>query len=129
MDMTICRWNDDRVHIFGHSGKCVFCGMSKDYKPEAPKPMAMNEDLGKIRYTLVPNRSTRVIAEIFTKGAKKYAIDNWKLLTVSNRIDAALRHIDSFRSGERNDAQDGFHNLLMAAADLIMAAENDLGDS
>lgn len=59
----------------------------------------------KLRWDLVPWGSFEKVVEVITKGAKKYGIDNWKMIP-SNIFDAALmRHYVSYKKGEHIDFQ------------------------
>ena len=59
----------------------------------------------KLRYDLVPWGSFEKVVEVITKGAKKYGIDNWKIVP-SNIFDAALmRHYVSYKKGIHIDPQ------------------------
>lgn len=84
----------------------------------------MNEDNGKLDYTLIPPDALEAVVEAFMDGVRKYERDDWKNLSVNNRVAAAMRHIEQFRRGRTHDFTSRVHHLGHAAADLMMAYSN-----
>ncbi len=70
-------------------------------------------DAGKLRYSLIPPSATKAIAEVLTFGAAKYAPNSWQ--TVENAeeryLDALIRHLEAYRSGERLDPESGLPHI------------------
>lgn len=59
---------------------------------------------GKGRYDLISPRAMHRLAIVMEKGAKKYAARNWeKGMPLSNYMDSALRHLNQYLSGMRNE--------------------------
>lgn len=57
-----------------------------------------------------------LLADVYTRGACKYAPDNWRAGFKFSRILAALlRHVWSYIAGERCDPEDGQHHLASVA--------------
>jgi hypothetical protein len=105
---------------------------------------ARKDDQDKIRYTLLPPRALREVARIYTFGASHYGPWNWhRGLKYSRLLDAAQRHIEEFRLGEKfsEHTQGGkpIHHLASAIFSLLAILEfelegrdgdlNDLADS
>jgi len=81
-------------------------------------------DNEKIKYSLVPSKTYAEIASILTFGANKYGKDNWKLCKDVDRfMDAAIRHIESYRNGDIKDIESGISHLSHAITNLIFINE------
>ena len=52
------------------------------------------------RLTLMPPKAMLAVGEVLAKGAKKYGIDNWKLISWQEHADHALEHIYKHLKGE-----------------------------
>ncbi len=83
--------------------------------PEDPnigiRGLRFNE--GKIRYDLLEPYAIEKLAEVFTKGAEKYAPNNWLKGMEWSEITASLkRHLAAYEQGEDYDKETG---LLHAA--------------
>ena len=69
-------------------------------------------DQDKLRYDLLPVEPMRLVAEVYTMGAKKYDDRNWEKGIEWGRIYGALqRHANAFWGGESHCPQDGQHHL------------------
>jgi len=76
------------------------------------KDLGMRFNTGKIRYDLIPRMWTKVLAEILTRGAVKYAPHNWeKGLSWAETTASLYRHLNAFLGGERYDPESGSHHL------------------
>ncbi len=82
-------------------------------------------DKGKIQYRLIPPKALRAIAENLTYGAQKYAAHTWTQVEPERYLDAAYRHLESFRLGDRIDEESGLHHLAMAATNLMFLIERE----
>ena len=59
---------------------------------------------GKGRYDLLPPTAIRRVAEIFRKGAMKYANRNWeKGIPLGRLLDSAKRHLDQYQEGMEDE--------------------------
>ena len=78
-------------------------------------------DTEKLRWDLLPIECVEDIVKILTFGAKKYAPDNWKIVNdAENRYYSALmRHISTWRQGEKIDPESGLNHLSHALCNLI----------
>ena len=77
---------------------------------------AKKNDLGKLRYDLIPTGPLRELARVYTIGSKKYADDNWRGGFAWGRVYAALqRHANAFWSGEQFDPEDDQEHLASVA--------------
>lgn len=87
---------------------------------EAPAAPRLNEgrkaDASKPRMDLLPPDALREIAQVLTKGAKKYGDRNWeKGMDWGRLIGAAYRHLSAFQSGEDFDDETGLPHLAHLA--------------
>lgn len=85
-------------------------------------PGVKNDRLdGKIMWELVPIECIEEIAELYTKGASKYAPNNWQKL--ENGVDryyaALLRHLVAWRKGEDIDPDTKSRHLAAVAWNAI----------
>lgn len=88
-------------------------------------------DSGKPMPRLLPPSALLAIARVLTFGAKKYSPDNWKHVAGAKDryLDAMLRHILAYNSGEVNDPESGENHLAHAGCCLLFlldAAETGL---
>ncbi len=73
-------------------------------------------DDGKARFSLIPPKFLKALAELFTMGAKKYSDFNWFLgMDYSRVYDAMNRHANAWWDGEQNDPIDGQNHLISVA--------------
>lgn len=78
------------------------------------------KDQGKTRFSLMPWAIIRVIADVYTFGATKYAARNWEQgIEISRLFDAAMRHLTAWWEGEEVDPESGFSHLAHAAWNCI----------
>jgi len=81
------------------------------------------DDKGKPMVSLVESDFILGMAKVLTAGAKKYAIDNWKLGSSKKDIrrykDALLRHTLAYTSGEKLDPETGLSHAYHAACNLM----------
>ena len=82
---------------------------------------ALKHDHGKTRMGLLPPEALTAIAEVFTFGAEKYGVDNWRHGMAWSRLyDALLRHLFAWQAGEETDAESGRPHLAHAGCCLLM---------
>lgn len=88
-------------------------------------------DQGKPPLSILTKESLIAEAQAFAYGELKYSRHNYKLGMNWNRIiDASLRHITAFNSGEDMDQESGLNHLWHAKACLAMLIyyyENKVG--
>lgn len=71
---------------------------------------------GKVRLELLEPHAIHELAMVFTKGAEKYAPNNWlRGLSWQSVIACAKRHIAKFEKGEDFDDETGCHHMAHAA--------------
>ena len=81
-------------------------------------------DNSKLRYSLIPPKTTKELAKVLTYGAKKYKPNNWKNADDTTRyIDALYRHLESWRSGESFDDESGLSHLSHALTNIAFLIE------
>lgn len=74
------------------------------------------DDQEKLRIGLIPVRPLLLLADVYTRGAKKYADDNWRKGLAWHRVfDALQRHALAWWAGEQSDPDDGQHHLASVA--------------
>lgn len=72
-------------------------------------------DGGKAPLSLIPYEALVAEAEVLAFGARKYAAHNWRGgFEWTRLIDAALRHLLAFNSGEDKDPESGLSHLAHA---------------
>lgn len=90
-------------------------------------PQGMKFDQGKPRWSLLPTGVVAAVVRVLTFGAKKYAPDNWKKIEPVRYEDAAMRHFDAWRSGEKTDPETGESHLAHAVCCLFFLMWFDSG--
>lgn len=81
-------------------------------------------DHGKPRHSLIPPMAEREMAKVLTFGAQKYSEDNWRKVDDPSRyVDAAMRHINDYRTGKWSDDESGLHHLAHAMCCLAFVVE------
>lgn len=74
------------------------------------------DDVGKLRFDLIPAHALEELARVYTIGAAKYADRNWEKGLAFGRVFAAMmRHAWAWWRGERSDPVDGQHHLSSVA--------------
>lgn len=77
-------------------------------------------DTEKPKWELLPLDTVEDIVKVMTYGAKKYAPDNWKLVTPKERyLAAAFRHIVEWKKGSTIDLESGLPHLAHALCSLM----------
>lgn len=78
-------------------------------------------DSGKPMPRLLPPSALLAISRVLTFGAQKYSPDNWKKVpgAKDRYLDAMLRHILAYNSGEINDPESGENHLAHAGCCLM----------
>jgi len=81
---------------------------------------------------MIPVEALKHEAKVFEYGASKYTKNNYKNgMKWSRLLDASLRHIYAFSSGQNLDEESSLNHLAHARASLAMILfyiENDLGE-
>lgn len=84
--------------------------------PKNVDKVGLRYNAGKIAFDLLPPAALTELATVYTRGAEKYAPNNWRLgMRFGICIGAALRHVFKFLVGEDRDQETGCHHLAMAA--------------
>ena len=79
-------------------------------------------DRKKPRLSLIPKEALWQLGDALTVGEYKYSTHSWKKgIEISYSIDAALRHIQQFNSGENTDDETKCTHLGSALANLSFA--------
>jgi len=91
---------------------------------------------GKGRFDLLPPTVMRLLAVHYEKGALKYGDRNWeKGQPLSRTLDSAMRHINEYREGLRDEPHlvaatwnlmAALHTLIMIERGILPAKLNDI---
>lgn len=88
-------------------------------------------DQGKPRWSLLPPRTLNEVIDVLEHGAAKYGENNWQFVEHGHvrYYDAAMRHIDAWLQGGKNDDDSGRHHLAHAICCLmfLMWLDEDRG--
>lgn len=86
-----------------------------------PNGLGVKFDSAKPQYSLIPTGVLNDVVEVLTKGAQKYAPDNWMHVPDARRryYDAFMRHITAWWEGERFDPETGNSHLSHAMCCLM----------
>lgn len=78
-------------------------------------------DAGKPRWSLLPEGAIHNVVKVLEFGANRYGINNWQLVTngKTRYYDAAMRHIEAWKSGNQNDEESGLMHLAHAVCCLL----------
>jgi len=86
--------------------------------------MEKKNDEGKPQMGLISSVFMVGIAEILTRGVKKYGAQNWRKGMVWSRpYDALQRHLVAWNDGETFDEESGLSHLLHASCELMFLVE------
>jgi hypothetical protein len=78
-------------------------------------------DQTKPRWSLLPSGTIDQVIAVLEFGAKKYAVNGWTDVpnAKTRYYDAAMRHLDAWYRGEKNDEESGLPHLAHAACCLL----------
>ena len=84
-------------------------------------------DQGKPRFSLIPQEPLQDVMSVLEFGANKYGANNWnKVENPQQRyLDAAMRHIMAWQSGELLDEESGKPHLAHAQCCLLFLQQFD----
>lgn len=87
---------------------------------------AIKFDQTKPPLDLLPSKALEEIALAFQYGAKKYSKHNWcNGFEWSRLISSAMRHLNSFNSGEDNDQESRLSHLSHLGACVMILIEHE----
>ena len=91
------------------------------------KIVGRKDDKGKLRWDLLPVEQVEKIVEILTFGAEKYGANNWKKVDHfrDRYYSALMRHLASWRKGEKYDKESEKEHLAHAMTCLIFLIWGD----
>ena len=91
-----------------------------------PVEIGTKADPGKPILGAIPPHAELAVARVLTFGAKKYSRGNWAHVENSDEryMDAALRHLNAHRRGEKTDSETGENHLAHAICCLMFILEN-----
>jgi hypothetical protein len=85
-------------------------------------------DGGKLQYRLIPPFALEEVARALTYGAQKYSAYSWVNVESHRYLDAAYRHLETFRKGQRYDEESQLPHLAMAVTNLMFLLEREAYD-
>lgn len=105
--------------------------MESNERSEGAEKLGVKSDKEKLQYRLLPSKAVREIVHVLTLGAsKKYAPFNW--LHVPNAreryYDAAMRHLELWKTGEQRDPEWNLHHLAHAGCCILFILGIELRD-
>lgn len=105
-----------------------FRKMNTDSEKESRVTTNGNEglkfDSGKPRFELIPPMAMECVANVITKGAKKYGVGNWtKELAWSRLIGALHRHTNAFQRGQIHDTETGENHMAHVIVNAMYLLE------
>lgn len=75
---------------------------------------------GKTRYDLVPEYPLEQIAKVMTRGALKYAPNNWRKGMPWSEVESSLlRHFYAYKGGEDFDVESGLYHMAHVAVNAM----------
>lgn len=84
----------------------------------------MKYDGGKPNLALIPPETINEVAEIFTFGAEKYGMNNWREdgnnTSWARTYSSIQRHLNSFWSGEDLDPESNKRHLAHACTQIMI---------
>jgi len=84
----------------------------------------MKYDEDKSNIALVPPEALLNIAKVFTFGAEKYGVNNWRIdgpnTPWSRTYSSIQRHLNSWHAGEDLDPESGESHLTHAATQIMI---------
>lgn len=83
------------------------------------------DDVGKLRWGLLPIEQVEEVVRTLTHGSAKYGDDNWKKVAPWQYIDAHGRHIAAWLKGEKKDPGSKTHHLANAICCLLFLMWHD----
>jgi hypothetical protein len=84
----------------------------------------MKYDEGKPNIALIPPEALLDIAKVFTFGAEKYGLNNWRFdganTSWTRTYGSIQRHLTSWLAGENTDPESGESHLTHAATQIMI---------
>lgn len=82
----------------------------------------------KTMYHILPWAGIQLVAELMTQSnnPEKHLDAKWKGMTPGEHVDALMRHLSEWASGNILDSESGMSHLVHVAARALMAADREL---
>lgn len=95
-----------------------------------PVLLGTKHDAGKLRWSLLPWGAVRSVVDVLTRGAIKYAPDNWRKVEDwrARYHDAMVRHVTAWHLGEKYDDEWGLPHLAHAACCCLFLLALDVDE-
>lgn len=86
-----------------------------------------SEQAAKTQYHILPWEGIRLAAELMTQSNNpdKHQDAKWKRMTPEEHIDALMRHLNAWLTGDAVDRESGMSHLAHVAVRALMAAERE----
>lgn len=76
----------------------------------------------KDKYSLLPADGLRAMAAIMTLGLERHEADAWKKRSATEFYDAAMRHLNAWACGEKNNPHTKMHHFYHVAVNAVLGA-------
>jgi hypothetical protein len=98
--------------------------------PDTNPEQGRKFDDNKVDWDLLPIPAVKDVIGVLMFGAKKYARGNWEHVPDAKRryYSAALRHLTSWREGERRDEESGLRHLAHAGCCVLFILALEIKD-
>jgi len=88
-------------------------------------------DQEKLKYSLLPWDAVKEVVKVLMIGARKYSASNWVVVPgasggTGRYANAAMRHLVSYMSGEKNDPETKLSHLAHCACCILFLLAYDL---
>jgi hypothetical protein len=110
--------SSDNPTVVGESVASVRGSKSEGTKHDAGKPI----------FGAIPPFAELEVAKVMEFGCQKYSRGNWAVVdNLQERyMDAALRHLNAVRRGERLDDESGLSHLAHAACCVLFMLDDEM---
>jgi len=102
---------------------CPSCGASVHYydgeRLQEDAEGGLKYDKAKTRWDLFAWEFLEEVAQVLTKGAVKYEVNNWMKVEDARLISAAMRHFYKGTIGEKKDPDTGLSHFAHCAANIM----------
>jgi hypothetical protein len=100
----------------------------KASEPKVSVSPSEQRERRKVQYHILPWEGIRLAAELMTQSNNpdKHQDAKWKRMTPEEHIDALMRHLNAWLTGDTVDSESGMSHLVHVAVRALMAAERGI---
>lgn len=103
--------------------RCLDADMFREADFSTIKGQKFDKD--KPDWTLLPWKEVEQVLEILEFGTKKYSKNNWQEVEPNRYEKAAMRHLISYVTGEKNDSETGKSHMAHLVCNALFLMWND----